>query len=232
MPTFGFGEAFCLMWYACECGHRERIWNSRDGITPFSIGCPSCGELMRHVDWRKDRSAPDHEPWPYQRYFRDGTPDDAERIMRRRIETCPTGDAEYDKQLIEFARKGDGEFAQGWPMLDIHLPHELQHSEPGRISEGWSPIDTAPKGGGADLVSDPNWVEPPRLILWFPDERKMVFGYWDWYYAEGGWGCTETGGCAWVGTDSCEPLVLSYGLPTLWRNQPPAPEPEGEKDDG
>lgn len=37
-------EAFCLMTYLCKgCGHREVIWNSRDGVTPFAATCPSCG---------------------------------------------------------------------------------------------------------------------------------------------------------------------------------------------
>jgi len=36
-------EAFCLMHYACDCGHHEVIWNSRDGVTPFTAPCPSCG---------------------------------------------------------------------------------------------------------------------------------------------------------------------------------------------
>lgn len=54
-------EAFCLMWYGCKCGHRERIWNSRDGVTPFGMGCPSCGGSMSHVDWQKDILAPQHQ---------------------------------------------------------------------------------------------------------------------------------------------------------------------------
>lgn len=81
-----FGEAFMLMWYACDCGHRERIWNSRDGVTPFALMCPSCaGEMgtLRHIAWQWDKYAPDHKPHPGQRFFRDGTPDEAQAIMQQ-----------------------------------------------------------------------------------------------------------------------------------------------------
>ena len=61
-------EAFCLMRYECrDCEHREIIWNSRDGVTPFTTTCPVCGAAdMVHVDWGDDKYAPDHVPWPGQ----------------------------------------------------------------------------------------------------------------------------------------------------------------------
>lgn len=72
-------DAFMLMWYACTkrpdlkhgqltpirdlgCGHRERIWNSRDGVVPFGASCPSCGGLIQHVDWDMDVYFPRYEP--------------------------------------------------------------------------------------------------------------------------------------------------------------------------
>jgi len=60
-------EAFCLMTYECElCGHRESIWNSRDGVTPFAMGCrrPGCDGIANHVEWEKDSYLPDHLPEP------------------------------------------------------------------------------------------------------------------------------------------------------------------------
>ena len=115
------GEAFMIMWYACKCGHRERIWNSRDGVTPFGALCPSCGGTMSHVDWGRDEYAPDHKPARYQRYWRDGTPDEAEAIMRRRIEGMRGGpyeaSSEVVEELIASARAGENEFQPGWPML-------------------------------------------------------------------------------------------------------------------
>lgn len=129
-------EAFALMQYACTgsrggfgrpatvgCGHRETIWNSRDGVTPFGCGCPSCGKTLYHVEWQRDTYAPDHKLHPGQNFWRDGTPDEAEAIMRRRIERMR---AEYPctpekvAELVKMARDGgdSGEFQMGWPTLD------------------------------------------------------------------------------------------------------------------
>lgn len=118
-------EAFCLMWYACKCGHRERIWNSRDGVTPFGIGCTSCGDIMRHVNWQEDEPAPNHKLHEGQRFFRNGTPDEAEAIMRRRIEKAKgtrwEADAEKTELLVKLARVAtEGEFQSGWPKIDVH----------------------------------------------------------------------------------------------------------------
>ncbi|WP_157382583.1 hypothetical protein [Burkholderia ubonensis] len=77
-------EAHALMWYACECGHRERIWNSRDGITPFVIPCPSCGSAtLYHVAFDRDVATPDHRPHDGQRVFVDMTREQAEGIAER-----------------------------------------------------------------------------------------------------------------------------------------------------
>lgn len=117
------GEAFMLMTYACECGHREIIWNSRDGVTPFGSTCPSCGKpSLRHVDWQRDVYAPDHKLHRGQRFWRDGTPDEAEAIIRRRIETIKDRyplRPEDAERLIRNAREGgdDSEFRKGWPAL-------------------------------------------------------------------------------------------------------------------
>lgn len=117
------GEAFMLMTYACDhCGHLETIWNSRDGVTPFCIECPSCGQMKcQHVDWQRDTYAPDHKPHRGQRFWRDGTPDEAEAIMRRRIASLSDEhpvDKDREAELIKYAREGEGEFRKGWPMLD------------------------------------------------------------------------------------------------------------------
>jgi hypothetical protein len=120
------GEAFMLMWYACKsCDHREQIWNSRDGVTPFGCGCPSCGKIMNHEDWSRDVYAPNHIPRNGQKFWRDGTPEEAETIMRQRIDRFmgtkyePT--PETAAELIRRARNesDDGEFRKGWPMLSI-----------------------------------------------------------------------------------------------------------------
>jgi hypothetical protein len=119
------GEAFMLMTYRCGCGHCEVIWNSRDGVTPFCMDCPSCGEAsLRHAMWSRDRYMPEHKLHPRQRFWRDGTPDEAEAIMRDRIEAFraeyPTT-PEEEADLIRRAREGkESEFQSGWPMLSEH----------------------------------------------------------------------------------------------------------------
>ena len=125
MAEYTFVEAFCLMWYACDqCGHHERFWNSRDGVTPFALGCPSCGNpSLRHVQWVLDERAPDHKPHPGQGIFRDGTPDDAAAIMSRRLDKCVGTQYEVDDarraELIASARTGtSGEFVPCWPMFE------------------------------------------------------------------------------------------------------------------
>lgn len=119
-----FGERFCLMWYGCKCGHRERIWNSRNGVTPFGLDCPSCGGSLNHVDWKFDFRDPAYRLVNGQRYFADGTPDEAEAIMRRRIEQMKGTPYECDEatanSLIAVARAGEDEFTPGWPMVRRH----------------------------------------------------------------------------------------------------------------
>jgi hypothetical protein len=120
----GHKEAFCLMWYACKCGHRERIWNSRDGVTPFGCLCPSCAGTMSHVEWHSDTSAPNHKLTIGQRFWRDGTPDEAEAIMRRRIEKAKGTQWEPTPEVVETLIKNardesdESEFRKGWPTLD------------------------------------------------------------------------------------------------------------------
>lgn len=66
-------EAFCVMTYRCkDCGFEERIWNSRDGVTPFGLGCPNCGgHNHMHDDWHLDQYSPLHsfQLKPGNRYF-------------------------------------------------------------------------------------------------------------------------------------------------------------------
>jgi hypothetical protein len=109
--THRHAEAFALMWYGCECGHRERIWNSRDGVTPFSMGCPSCGGDLRHVEWNRDQRAENHQPHYGQRVWIDLTPEKAHDYATRRVDSMHRAGHPYPPdmtrdQLIESVAKG------------------------------------------------------------------------------------------------------------------------------
>lgn len=85
----------------------------------------------------------------------------------------------------------------------------------------WQPIETAPKGGGAEMVTDPDWVEPPEILIYCANGEQVV-ARWDLYYAEGGRGYTD--GVAWVAFG--EQVNSAIGEPTHWR---PLPSPPTER---
>ena len=84
--THNHKEAFCLMWYSCPCGHTERFWNSRDGVTPFVTLCPSCHRpTLQHVNFGSDRFEPNYEPVIGQRVWVSMTRKRAERVAAIRV---------------------------------------------------------------------------------------------------------------------------------------------------
>lgn len=87
---FNHREAHCIMTYRCKCcGFEERIWNSRDGVTPFCIACPSCGKLEHyHEDWHNDRYAPLHQAFmkPGERMFINMTKERAREYAVRNVD--------------------------------------------------------------------------------------------------------------------------------------------------
>lgn len=99
-----------------------------------------------------------------------------------------------------------------------------------RTMSEWMPIETAPKGGGAERVDDPAWVDPPRIMLHFADEgpEATVIAYWDWYYASGGQGHYDR--CSgWVVSHTGETTDLHFGTqPTHWTPLPAPPAPTSE----
>jgi DNA-directed RNA polymerase subunit RPC12/RpoP len=80
-------EAFCLMWYFCSnCSTRLHFWNSRDGVTPFSTQCPSCGAMdLCHTEFHHDSFTPNHQPWHGQPIWVDMTVEQAEFYVALRI---------------------------------------------------------------------------------------------------------------------------------------------------
>jgi hypothetical protein len=82
---YNHAEAFKLMSYKCEsCGCEEKIWNSRDGVTPFGVKCPKCQEgESRHINWNADLFSPDYVPERGQRVFVD-MPESMKIVFARR----------------------------------------------------------------------------------------------------------------------------------------------------
>lgn len=104
-------EAFCLMWYGCVCGHRERIWNSRDGVTPFGLACPSCDDNgialhkrdggLYHIAFGSDTYAPSHKPHDGQRIWVDMTRERATALAERQMGRHGLSSEERKATLIE-----------------------------------------------------------------------------------------------------------------------------------
>lgn len=120
MTTYQHKEAYCLMWYACPCGHRERFWNSRDGVTPFGTFCPSCDQpSLHHVEWQRDERAPNHKPFHGQRVWVDMTRERAEQLAHKRIEQGRAAGLEVREGLFEalvedFLRCGEAPDMKVW----------------------------------------------------------------------------------------------------------------------
>jgi len=79
-----FREGFMVMMYECEdCNQVEHIWNSRNGVTPFMIGCRECKGHMSHIQWGKDSFNPNYKPHPHDRVFVDMSQEHANDFARR-----------------------------------------------------------------------------------------------------------------------------------------------------
>jgi hypothetical protein len=96
------GEAFCLMTYVCEdCGHREIIWNSRDGVTPMGCPCPRCDHgSMWHSSWESMCYAPGHTPHKGQGVWID-MPESFKPVIARMRTASFEGTEEERAALIE-----------------------------------------------------------------------------------------------------------------------------------
>lgn len=117
-------EAFRRMQYRCEkCGQIEWVWNSRDGITAFIVNSRCCDVAAPHINWQEDQYLPDYEPLPGERFWRNGTPDEALAITRKRVESIPV--AIWDKHgildleaYIQELAHDDQEWPAGWCYLE------------------------------------------------------------------------------------------------------------------
>lgn len=74
---FEHAEAFCLMKYASRDGQvQETLWNSRDGVSPFTIVSKDGTKELFHVDWNEDICIPNYQPLKGSRIFADMTEQD------------------------------------------------------------------------------------------------------------------------------------------------------------
>ena len=113
-------EAFALMWYGCRnCGHLERIWNSRDGVTPFGMACTSCSGTLQHIRWDQDECVPEYAPNPGQRFWRDGTLAEATEILRQRAASSEMPSDVVAAAIAQIEKGTSMEFQPGWPKLDV-----------------------------------------------------------------------------------------------------------------
>lgn len=116
-------EAFCLMKYATKNGtETETVWNSRDGVTPYTIPSKS-GVEMFHVDWRSDVRAPDHQPKLGDRIFVDLGAERARKLATERVEKFwdhpqyPMSGMYGSKEEAVEGLLTASEFAPDWPHL-------------------------------------------------------------------------------------------------------------------
>lgn len=117
-------EAFCLMLYRSRDGQTEEwVWNSRDGVTPFSLQPRDLeeGEVLHmedprwlsHVEWWRDTYAPNYKPVAGDRYFVDWTREEAETHYRKVLE-------DHSKDL------------KGWGSTEDGLKLMMTNWEPGQ----------------------------------------------------------------------------------------------------
>lgn len=120
VPKWFQPEGFHLMQYCCASGHEITIWNSRDGVTPFGVTCPTrdCRESSKHINWRGDIYAPDHKPKTGDYVFVDLTYAMAVAYRIRYVERFWSNDMEKmfgtKKEAVERLAKGD---------VDSFAPH-------------------------------------------------------------------------------------------------------------
>lgn len=114
-------EAFCLMTYKCDsCKKEEGLWNSRDGVTPFIIGCKHCGGEAVHINFKADKFVPNYTPFVGQRIFVDMTEKTMIEIAEKRFEQAKGTPYEISlENKDEFVKSFLSGFQDGTPDIVI-----------------------------------------------------------------------------------------------------------------
>jgi hypothetical protein len=102
-----------IMTYRADDGiEEERIWNSRDGVTPFVITLRS-GKQATHADWGRDqRMGEDWTPPPGMRYFADLTPERARAHAERNYDAWTADPAQPRDMTAVLARNRERAIAK------------------------------------------------------------------------------------------------------------------------
>lgn len=100
------------------------------------------------------------------------------------------------------------------------LSEEKLRNRLAELEEGikWKPVDTAPKGGGAEFVDDPAYIQPPEILMTDESGQEFVVRY-DAYYDVGGSG-HDQGGDGWVLALTGEQLHFYVDNPRGWMRLP------------
>jgi hypothetical protein len=98
-----------------------RVWNSRDGVTPFGISHPRTGEELFHARWSDDLCVPDHVPQIGEYIFIDLDPEKAMQYAWEKVERY-WQDPDYPMKAMfgtkqEAAQAMFGDFQEGQPDL-------------------------------------------------------------------------------------------------------------------
>jgi hypothetical protein len=115
MSEHKHNEAFKVMIYEDGEGRRELLWNSRDGVTPYVVATRDGKGEMHHVEWSRDRYAPDHVPEVGDRIFVDLTRDLAAERATVYVEKH-WGNKEMNGVRASFSSKEEAiaQFADAW----------------------------------------------------------------------------------------------------------------------
>lgn len=88
----------------------------------------------------------------------------------------------------------------------------------------WLPIETAPKGVYREYITDDGYVEPPEILMYFPEDKKILICKYSFYHSPYG---TAYRDCeAWIEAETGELAIPAYGNPTYWMPLPPPPREE------
>lgn len=115
-------EAYCLMSYVEE-GKQwgEYLWNSRDGVTPFTVTARNGRTLLTHTNWGADVYAPLYVPQVGQRIFVTTTPELARQHAEEMV-TQHWNELRTDERLLAFLQE-TGKVEAGEVGRDAMIAH-------------------------------------------------------------------------------------------------------------